>query len=179
MLSIGSYLSQLFAAICIFLGCMNTYFFVANTPKGTTLQQYFSGITINLWPIAVGAIILFLMEIMHQLNFIRITAPGQPQAAAKPTPTTPISRIDPTPPVKAPIFPAKEKEASAPVYFAINTPPPPERPIRTQQPEVEEQISEAQPESDDDIETAAAEPPMEEELPQRPSDPSLNFFKMD
>ena len=179
MSSIGSYLGQLFAIICIFLGCMNTYFFVSDVPEKTTIPQYFSGIALSLWPVGLGVIILLLMEIWHQLNLVRIAAQDRAYTSTNPTPTTPILRAEPAPAAKAPLFAAKQKEEKAPVYFAINTPPPAPRPEPTPQPQEEEAPTDMQqePPTDESAETIETISPTER--PERPKDPSLNFFKLD
>lgn len=161
---------------------MNTYFFVSDVPEKTTIPQYFSGIATNLWPVGLGVIILLLMEVWHQLNLIRIAAQDRAYTTASPaapTPTTPILRAEPAPAAKTPLFAAKQKEEKAPVYFAINTPPPPPRPEPAPQLQEEEDPTDIQqePASDDSAETTETISPTE--LPERPKDPSLSFFKLD
>lgn len=158
---------------------MNTYFFVSDVPEKTSIPQYFSGIAMSLWPVGLGVIIILLMEVWHQLNLIRIAAQDRAYSSATPTPTTPILRAEPAPAAKTPLFAAKRKEEKAPVYFAINTPPPPPRPeLAPQQQEVDSPTDiQQEPATDESAETPETTTPAE--LPERPKDPSLSFFKLD
>lgn len=159
---------------------MNTYFFVSDIPEKSTIPQYISGIAMSLWPVGLGVIILLLMEIWHQLNLIRIAAQDRAySSSAHPTPTTPILRAEPAPAAKAPLFAAKQKEEKEPVYFAINTPPPPPRPEPAPQSQGEDAPTDIQqePPTDESAETPETTSPAE--LPERPKDPSLSFFKLD
>lgn len=185
MLSIGSYLSQLFAAICIFLGCMNTYFFVTNVPENTSLPGYFSGIATSMWPIGLGLLILLLMGIMHQLNFIRIAAQDRTYNVSPHNTPAPASAAIPFAKPAAYTPKPKPKEEETPVYFAINTPPPPPRPEKTPEPEPtpedepHEEQSADDPDSNNEPAETPAQTPEQEQLPERPKDPSLSFFKLD
>lgn len=159
---------------------MNTYFFVTHVPENTSLPQYFSGIATNLWPVGLGILILLLMEAMHQLNLIRIAAQDRAYtsgAPATPTPTTPILRAEPAGHTASTSpFSKKPKEEKAPVYFAINTPPPAERPKPAPHVEQDEQEPDTPAESDTQDEPETSE---QQELPERPKDPTLSFFKLD
>lgn len=158
---------------------MNTYFFVSDVPEKTSIPQYFSGIATSLWPVGLGVIILLLMEVWHQLNLIRIAAQDRAYTSASPTPTAPILRAEPASAAKTPLFAAKQKEEKAPVYFAINTPPPTPRPEPTPQTQEEDTPTDMQqePTTDESAETPETTSPAE--LPERPKGPSLSFFKLD